>query len=159
MKIFFVTTNKIHDNPRSYVFPFTCIVTEGDLNTLEVMIKRGILEDVVRRQMALEVSLKLYIKQRDNNEAIVRRLLALTPDVNQLSVTNSAPLMCTDDPEMFDLLIKRGADPNFRNRRGHTALMVNTHESRETTLFKLIKAGADFTLADDEGIAKSTKLL
>ena len=133
------------------MFPFTCIVTEGDINSLETLYKRGILDQPVRRLMGLEVALKLFIRSRDNNEAIALRMLALTPDINVVSPTNSTPLMCVDDVELFDLLIERGALVDLRNRKGHTALMMNTHEAREPILLKLLRAGADFTLCDDEG--------
>lgn len=130
------------------------LIYESDLAGLETFIKRGVLDNPNLRQLAFEMSLKIPARDGDINEAIVKRLLQHKADVNMIGANDRTPLMCADNIRIIDLLVEHGVDLNQRNSRGQTALMLNARESSDFSdllVFKLIKCGADFTIADDTG--------
>ena len=65
-------------------------------------------------------------------------------DINRKDSNGNAPLVFADDPEVVDIMLKHGADPNSRDRLGLPAL--SCHIDNIKVVRQLIKGGADVNL-------------
>lgn len=130
------------------------IIYESDMQCLELFLKRGLLDNIVRRQLAFDLSLRVPARDGSTNEAIITKLLTLKPHLNIIDSSDHSAIMRVNDTRLVDILVEHGANINMRNSRGLTALMLNAQESCDSgdlMVFKLIKCGANFSMADDVG--------
>ena len=104
---------------------------------------------------------------RYDNEEYVRRLLAAGADPNKANSSGRTPLMIAatiGNPNLVDILVKKGANVNVRDRLERTALiycLITTREMPRASAVEsrnfskcatsLIKAGADVNMADKYG--------
>jgi ankyrin repeat protein len=101
----------------------------------------------------------MHMAARGGNPDLVRLLAERGLDVNARDDWNDTPL--TDsihrmNAETVKALIEVGADVNAQGVRGHTALravLPGANSERYEIIRMLIAAGADPTIADDEGVS------
>jgi hypothetical protein len=87
----------------------------------------------------------LQIATLKGNVEISRLLLERAADVKASSPIGyqSIHFAASQKPELMELLLKHGADPNATNRFGATPLQMGLHNQHSKTLELLLKAGAD----------------
>ena len=76
------------------------------------------------------------------NKETVLKLLKYGPNCNGVDICGDSPLhvalaQWTSDPELLEILIKAGADPNMPNRDGTTPLLVLGQDSSNSSDIKL----------------------
>lgn len=82
----------------------------------------------------------------------LRYIIAQTRDIEQHDTKgNTALLTAYISHEIVELLIKAGANPNTRNYRGESALMLAACGNYFKTVDVLLAHGADIGLSDNEG--------
>lgn len=68
------------------------------------------------------------------------------------------PLMCAvqkNRPDIFELLLRKGADINLRNRTGDTALMIALKTKNHKLFKQLVKNGAEIDISNVAGVSVS----
>lgn len=89
-----------------------------------------------------------------NNKTAVTDLIKEGANVNARALhshSRNTPIIIAsfqNNPNMIDLLLRLGADVNYANKLGTTALIIATQWSEQPTIELLIKAGADVNATD-----------
>lgn len=117
----------------------------------------GVSEDVLAQNL-------LYMGVMDNNLEVCAEAIQYGADVNEfgndLYIIDSQnkkegnPLMgalCWQEYSIADLLINKGADINYQNYDGVSALMLSVGCGNKMLVEDLIKLGADVNLKDNKG--------
>lgn len=89
---------------------------------------------------------------RRDNTPVIRLLLdkgAIVTFKGDLTALHKAAGQC--EPEVVQMLLDRGADPNARDINGNTTLVYAAGSGRLEVVPLLIKAGADVNARDDDG--------
>ena len=101
----------------------------------------------------------MFMAARGGNPELVRLLAARGLDVNARDEWNDTPLtdsITRTNAEAVKTLIEMGADVNARGCFGRTALsalLLNVKSEQYEIVRSLIAAGADPTIADDQGVS------
>lgn len=85
----------------------------------------------------------------------VTQLCQLFPNlINMADIKGFTPLIIAvynNQPEVVDLLLQNGADPNAQDQSGNTALMGASFKGYVSLAEKLVAAGADVNLRNGQG--------
>ena len=103
---------------------------------------------------AFAADTRLVDAAKNRDEAAIRSLLKLKPDINAQDVTGMTALVWAahnDDLESARLLLSAGADPKIANRYDITALSEAAQCGDGAMIEALVKAGADVNAAFGEG--------
>ena len=85
----------------------------------------------------------------------VTQLCQLFPDlINAADMKGFTPLIIAvynNQPEVVDILLQNGADPNAQDLSGNTALMGTSFKGYKELAVKLVEAGADVNIRNSQG--------
>ncbi len=97
----------------------------------------------------------LFLKCYGRGDTTLDNLNDSSIDINAQNKTGNTPLMAaiSDRPEMVEPLIEAGAELDFVNNKGNTALMIalNYFRKNKESATLLIEAGAKVSLKNKEG--------
>lgn len=84
-------------------------------------------------------------------EEAVQEVAKTRIDINARDSDGETPLIATVAPEVAEVLVRAGANPNLTDPSGQTALMHDAKNNYVENLKVLVKAGAKPDLQDNEG--------
>lgn len=126
------------------------VAKPGKYDLLEEFLERGANINAADDGKTI-VSILIRKHEYDRAKDFIKR----GADIDGLSVDDLTSLFFSSlywDSEFFDLLLEKGADINAqRGRNGSTALIIAARNSRHQVVTKLIEAGADLDVTDNDG--------
>lgn len=142
----------INNIDRYGMTPFSNAVTLGYLDVVKMLAEAGADPFICDE----DGSTVLHHAVTQSPE-MLKFIIGLFSDIDIRSNTGMTPLSLAvvwGKAVSAEILLKAGADPNFRDNMGHTALMIAAYSGNTCdveTARLLIEAGADMTLVSDSG--------
>jgi ankyrin repeat protein len=96
----------------------------------------------------------LYLAAQEGDVALVRKLISLGTDPNELTAQGFSPLYAAvhrGHEAVFEALVELGSDVEFVTPNQETMVFIAAMRGRERLLRRLIELGADYTQADMDG--------
>lgn len=103
----------------------------------------------------MDVPVTLFGAAKDNDVALLQRLLAAGADLDARDHRGYSPLMLaaySGNGEAFDCLLAAGADVNSADDGGNSVLMGACFKGHLDIIHKLLAAGADATAKNAAGV-------
>lgn len=122
--------------------------SNGDLAALEALLEAG--ADINVQDSSGRTPLSRAMSNR--NPAIIRHMIAAGAEMSNPEDWSKGLLSAASNgqpmPEIIELAIANGADPNYRDRRGRTALHLLADGNGTDAAAVLVAAGADIEALD-----------
>ncbi|MEM6277016.1 MAG: ankyrin repeat domain-containing protein [Pseudomonadota bacterium] len=135
--------------------PLSIATARGDSGVVEVLLAVGADPNTIDAT-GRSILMSALVRQR---YSVAKVLVANGVDVNlpEENPAGRSPLQLVIDEspsiEAMDLLLSAGADINFRDARGETALASAAFMNRPDAARYLIEKGADLSLRNNEGVS------
>jgi ankyrin repeat protein len=129
--------------------PLSLAIEYRDHQSVKILVdayKKQVDKHDLQLEVLIERPLTLHIAARTGNVAVVRALLGVHVNANQLDIEGISPLYYAAEhgqSEIVQLLVNAGAEIDFQDRAGNTPLLCAVREEHDECAEILVAAGAD----------------